>query len=312
MKLLKIVLLIVGISLFTLACGSGGGGGGGDDSDGTNLATITTENAQSFAIGAYQGGKAGTVLGKTDETQFQEQDGRSYTMSISRALENALRQVDMSGGIHISANEQGSFDGDCGGNASYDININENTGEFDGLMTFSNYCSDGVTFSGQTTFSGKVDVTTKNLLYFSFNITELTCSCDNASFTLKGNIAFDFSSHPYKITMNIYLKDNSTGKEYKVENYTITITDGGSYVDLVITGKYFDPDHGYVNISTPSQLRINGDDNWPSQGEFLCTGNNGTKARLVALSNEQYRVQADTNGDGSYDYDSGVLNWSDL
>ena len=61
-----------------------------------------------------------------------------------------------------------------------------------------------------------------------------------------------------------------------------------------------------------NSIKINHTDDWPSQGEFLCTGNNGTNARLVALPNEQYRVKADTNGNGSYDYDSGDLNWSDL
>jgi hypothetical protein len=37
-----------------------------------------------------------------------------------------------------------------------------------------------------------------------------------------------------------------------------------------------------------------------------------TKARLTVISNTECRVEADTTGDGNYDYDTGDILWEDL
>jgi len=52
----------------------------------------------------------------------------------------------------------------------------------------------------------------------------------------------------------------------------------------------------------------------PSSGILLLTGAPGsaggnTKAQLVFLSSSSYEVDADTNGDDSWDWNSGTKNW---
>jgi hypothetical protein len=120
------------------------------------------------------------------------------------------------------------------------------------------------------------------------------------------------------MAMTMLLQDNSTGKVYKVEAYTLTLTEQVNYADVeLLSGRYFDPDYGYVSITTTTPLRIYVGDNYPSDGVIVVTGNTGiaggsTMARLTALNSTTYQIEADTNGDGAYDWNSGVLNWSDL
>jgi len=85
--------------------------------------------------------------------------------------------------------------------------------------------------------------------------------------------------------MNMLLKDNIADKVYKFENYVMTITEDtkGRYADIEVTGRYYDPDYGYVDISTPVPLRIYSGDDRPSSGEVVCTGASGTKAGLTLM-----------------------------
>jgi hypothetical protein len=323
------VLLVVSLT----ACGGGGGGGGGGGSPSgisytglTTEATIDENNAEDLSTGAYQGGQTGAAFGSVGAIQAGESGpvGRPRTLKVSQVLEDALHKVDMtsrSGGTFVGAiyTESDTIYGDYGGSASYTINVNDQTGEFSGSITFNSYSDDGVTtISGPVSFSGSLDLITEELIEFNFSFDNLTATSGSDSFTLDGDISFDNTVSPATMTMTILLKDNNTGKVYKVEDYIMTLTEEVNYVDVEVSGTYFDPDYGYVSISTTTPLRIYYDDDYPSEGVLVVTGNTGigggsTMARLTALSSTTYQVEADTNGDGICDdWYSGVLNWSDL
>ena len=327
------MVFVIALGLMTIV-GTGGGGGGGDGSPSgisytglTTEATIDENNAEDLSTGAYQGGQTGAALGSVGAViQGGESGpvGRPRTLKVSQVLEDALHKVDMtsrSGGTFVGAiyTESDTIYGDYGGSASYTINVNDQTGEFSGSITFNSYSDDGVTtiISGAASFSGQVDLYTEELLEFSFSFDNLTGTSGSDSFTLDGDISFDNTVSPATMTMTMLLQDNSTGKVYKVKDYIMTLTEEVNYVDVEVSGTYFDPDYGYVSISTTTPLRIYDGDDYPSDGVIVVTGNTGiaggsTMARLTALSSTTYQVEADTNGDGTYDWDSGVKNWSDL
>ena len=56
----------------------------------------------------------------------------------------------------------------------------------------------------------------------------------------------------------------------------------------------------------------------PSSGDLIVTGDTGigggaTRARLTALNNTAFLVEADTDGDGQYDdYSSGAVSWDEI
>ena len=76
-------------------------------------------------------------------------------------------------------------------------------------------------------------------------------------------------------------------------------------------GLEYEPDHGYVDVTTEEVFVIHDGDDWPSSGIHLIIGADGNEAKLTAIDNLSFRLEADTDGDGIYDWDSGPLLWSD-
>jgi hypothetical protein len=108
--------------------------------------------------------------------------------------------------------------------------------------------------------------------------------------------------------MDMYTKDNTLDEVYWINDYNMNITEGYNYVDVSLTGRYYDPNYGYVDISTPTYLRIYDDDFYPSSGAIFVEGSSSS-ATLTALSSTTYQITADFDGDDVADYNSDVLYW---
>jgi hypothetical protein len=108
------------------------------------------------------------------------------------------------------------------------------------------------------------------------------------------------------IKMDCVLRDDATQTAYKFENFNIALTNSFDstnnvyYVDAVITGRYYDPTQGYLDITTPTALHITNGDYWPTSGVFHAEGNNDA-ASFTALSNTTYQLDIDSNNDGTTD-----------
>jgi len=112
------------------------------------------------------------------------------------------------------------------------------------------------------------------------------------------------------IELDCVLRDDATKVAYKIQNFNIALTNGSGYVDADISGRYYDPKQGYVDITTPTPLRINASDYWPSSGVFHGAGDNDAAA-FTALSNTTYQLDIDSNDDGTPDATTTGA-WSDL
>lgn len=326
---IKHLVMAVLLAVSLTACGGGGGGGGGAPATMaytglSSQAAIDENNAQDLTTGAYQGGQIGDLFGGIGAIEAIESGpiGQPRAVKVALVLEDSLHKVDLTsraGGPSVGAvaSDSGVIDGNCGGNASFTIRVDDQTGAFSGSLTFNNYCEDGVSIAGAVNYAGTVNLNTDELTNFSFSFDNLTANSGSDAYTLDGDISFANADASDTLTMTMLLKDNNTAKVYKLENYTMTLTGSVSHVDFDGSGTYFDPDYGYVTISTDAPFRIYDSDVWPSEGILVATGNTGiaggsTMARLTALSSTTYQVDADTTGDGAYDWNSGILNWSDL
>ena len=112
------------------------------------------------------------------------------------------------------------------------------------------------------------------------------------------------------IKLNCVMRNDATKVAYKFDTFTIVLTNGSGYVDADLSGRYFDPQQGYIDITTPTPLRIIGTDFWPSSGEFHADGYNDA-AFFTALSNTTYQLDLDSNDDGTVDVTTTGA-WSDL
>lgn len=317
--LLYIIFSCIIIFGFTgiIGCGGGGGGSAPPPITYTGLTTqaqITDTNSVVLSSGAFGAGQTGSAFSGTGAVE-KNSDGKidSFrTFRISQTLMDAALQADLSsipGPPYIGATESGSEPGPCGGTVSYTLQYNDATGAFSGSFTFSSYCDTGVTISGGTTVSGTINTGTSALEDIRFDFTNLS----DSSSTLKGYMDIDFTVSPILIGFDFLLKDTASSKVYWASNFVMNVTIATSYVDVNLSsGAYYDPDYGYVTITTPTPFRVYDVDAWPSSGVIVVTGTGNTKARLTTIDNTQCQIDADLDGDGTYEWGPNTYNWADL
>lgn len=315
-SLFSLLLMLITTLLMT-ACGGGGGDGGKTPvlisyTGITTQATITADNAVELTLMALDAGEIGAdaaaeVKGPANLRYLKlVQVLRDSTENIvlipsSQAIVGAIVPV------------SGTKTGNCGGSASIEGTVDDQTGDSSGTMTFDNYCSDGLTMNGVVSFSGIYDLVAEDFDVFSMSTDSLSATDGVISFTMRGTITFDYRNVPILATMDMLLQDGASEEVYWADDYLINVWDDSGYTDYSITGRSYHPDYGYVDVTTPTPFRIYDTDDYPTQGVLEIQGQGNTMARLTALTNTTYQVIADTNGDGDFidpdDYDSGTLNW---
>ena len=313
------------------ACGGGGGGGvvGGGGSNETTTsytgktsqATLTIGNGEEISSAAYQNGSSNQAAGLNSvfaslnnaNTTAAETKPKIYT--LTKTLKGAINKIQpATNNISYSravVSESDSFPGECGGDANYDMTFDDVTGDFSGTFSFNRYCELGDTINGSFNMSGNINP--DSLIFGTINISmsSLSVTSGNDSFTISGDISLAPDNNPSVVSMDIRLTDNTTGEVFWLENVTITITSNSLYEDVSMEGKFYHPDHGYSNITTPIAFQFIGMDEWPSSGVMVATGTNGSTATLTALSNTTYQIDIDENGDDALEQTT-TGNWDSL
>lgn len=321
MKTRKIgmLFLIISLSFFMSMYGCGGGGGDGATSSSgvtytgvTTQATIDSSNAENIATGAYQGGAIGGAVGLG--AVQQEQATQPIYLNLSLTIEEAFRQIDLSASTGVvnagaTINQSDTMNGPGGGNAQFTIQVNDVTGDFSGTINFNNYTSQATTMTGNFSYSGKVNMSAGTMQQFYLSSESVSVTQGSKSFTAEMTFNYTISGTQTAVVMDVVMRDGATSKTYWVNDFNLTLWDRTSYTEFSVTGRYYDPDHGYTDITTPTTFKINNNAINPHGGIMLLTGRSATKAKLTALSATTYQVEADTNGDGIYEWNSGIKNW---
>ena len=319
--------LILSIVCITGLVSCGGGGGGGGDfvpSQPTGLAytgvttpaVIDSNNAAELASDALIGGETGSNLGIFSSVyDSQSKIVREIKLyEVVQIFGDPLYKIDFdshSGDSLAVQTEQKTVNGDCGGSASYTVTMDDVNGTFTGSMTFTDYCNQNTTISGTADFSGHFNVANSDFLNFALSINMVSLTSGDQSYVIDGDISVDVSGSPSIASLDMFMKD-SAGEVFWVNDYTLKISEGIDYVDLEVSGRFYHPTHGYVDLSTNRVVRTYNLYQWPSSGEIKIVGGGGATACLIAVDETFCRIIADTNGDGIYNYDSGQMRWNDL
>lgn len=306
----------------------GGGGGGGDSvtvpsvptgltyTGVTSSAIIDSNNAAELASDAFMGGETGSNLGIFSSVSgTPSQIMRNIKLyKVVKILGDPLYKIDFNSKRKDSLavqTEQDTVAGDCGGSASYTVTMDDVSGNFTGSMTFIGYCNENTTISGTAGFSGQINVNTSDFLNFALSINMISLTSGNQSYVIDGHVSVDVAGSPSVASLDVLMKDSS-GEVFWVSDYTLTITEGIDYVDLEVSGKFYHPTHGYVDLATKTAVRTYNIYQWPSSGELEIVGGADTTARLIVIDENYCHIIADTNGDGNDDYFSDQINWNDL
>lgn len=320
---LKVMLLAV-LAVALAACGGGGGGGGGSGvepavySGNTSAALVTAANAHDLALDAYSNSNSSSAsmpgFAASLSPVVSRDVGLGFPSSINvmRSALSLIEQVSVKDAINSSSfakaiiTETESFPGSCGGTAKMTLSLNDQTGVFTGNIRYSSYCELEVLLTGDMTMSGQFDFFTEWFDSMTLSYGALRVQALGVSATLTGSIEInDFSNLAGVLDMAI--RDDATNEVYQIEDMLVAFDTGAGYLDMILEGRFYDPELGYLDIETVTELRVYADDVWPSSGEFIGTGGNNTKVRFVAFSST-YLIEADTTGDMVYDY-SETFNW---
>ncbi|MDT8419303.1 MAG: FG-GAP-like repeat-containing protein [Desulfuromonadales bacterium] len=311
------------------ACGGGGGGGGGISpsihySGVETAAVITDENAESLAVGAYLGiaysGQTGdiTPLSLADQSTLPGEPSLKSVLLFSRiweetALEYLTREPPESPVILASVSIDEPMAGDCRGYADVSGSVNDQTGDFDLDVTYHDYSDDCVVeMSGRTNMQGNMDLFGLSMTHVKITYEALAVSFDGLYLTQSGVWSGDFQQYPPVMTFDLVTRDEITGKTYWMRDVEMQSSpvSGTSDTEYQVTGRYYDPDVGYVDLTTLEPLRFRFGEDYPYQGRAKLAGSGSTAALVEFVSNAVYRVTCDEDGDGLYDdYDSGIVHW---
>ena len=212
-----------------------------------------------------------------------------------------------------------TIEGFCGGTARIVGTIDDQTGFFDGTLTYNEYCEEIFSLDGVAEFSGHTDLASGNPFHYLYNFSDITLVTDEDSYTVSGRKGFDFTDPQPEMLMSFVFLDNNLLESYWLKDLILEFAEILDYFELnSAIGRFYDPEFGYVDLSIEDTIQINDPDRWPVSGTMILTGVEGTqggntKARLNFLSATEFLVEADTDGDGLYnDYSSGTLLWSDI
>lgn len=300
------VLVSAALVALLAACGGGGGGGGGVSYSGVSTpAVIDNQNAGEIAKGVYEGGTASDALSVLASLQGSPADGDSADLPRVQALAEELKAaffaaeadaLPTAGNARAMAMEPQP--GSCGGSMTL-----KQTGETSGTITFDHYgdgmdCTTAPSMHGSVSFSFTRDAAGEPQS-FTMTFTALSMTMGEEEFTFNGSMAFtvvSLTEGTFEMTM--VMRDDVSGETFKVENYRV-VASGNT---IAVSGRFYDPAHGFVTLSTPTPLQHDFPGDWPSAGVLRCDGANGTWVQMTFTAGpDQAAGEADTNGDGAAD-----------
>jgi hypothetical protein len=281
----------------------------------TSPAIIDSANALDLSDGAFAGGitRMEAISAGFTQQPMATPVGAFWPLRLPMVLKDSLQKVeipDSASTFFKSAvdTRSGIFPGSCGGRFSYSIDFIRNTKAFDGSILFENYCDHGIALSGETDLDGTYEADSEDFTAANFNFASLT----DGHITLKGEISLDFLHQPIVATLSAYRSGIASGLVYWLKDYSMNITEFAGFIEIEIFGTFYHPDHGYVDLTTLEPFIVHHEDDWPTSGRLIIKGENNTQAILSALDHVTCSVFADTDGDRGFDWESGILNWTDM
>ncbi|MDJ0781478.1 MAG: hypothetical protein QNJ22_05875 [Desulfosarcinaceae bacterium] len=311
--------------LALLGCGSGGDGGLGYEGN-REPATVTAENAQVLAVAAYDSAAlegpftSFASLNGGTLPAIGSPSGRPVLLSVADLLTAAVQQTQMAepdAAAPVRALTVGSYTitGNCGGEADVDIQIDDETGLFSGSLAFREYCDEGTALQGVASYQGEVDPETDELVSFAFSFKNLSGSADGDRFRLTGELTIQVGAAPGEatLTMDLLFTDAGSGEALWLNNLTLGVAegvaDGAAFETITFSGRVYHPVHGYVEIQTDVPFRIAADDDYPGEGGLRLAGAADATIWLTVISNAQYQVEADLDGDETVDWGPENYDW---
>lgn len=314
-------IAVFSILALLTACGGGGGGNSRDsDSDPatpieyggiTDRALITEHNAENLAIGSYNS----AILGTATNTGFSKQRavvadrtvipfGHNAMSAMRRSVQKIYyQQGPERGASNKTEHAENVVDGNCGGSLSVAFDVDESTGEFEGSFDYQTFCEDGVTLDGRGRMKGVFEDGFTRIRQIRMTYNRISVDGPESSYEISGWIDVEVHDNDSETDrMDVVLQDGVSGKIYWIHDYMVTLRWAYNYYDVELSGQYFDPDEGYVDIRTEQPIRFDSNHDWPFQGVLKITGRDAAWVTMSYNLSGYCRFEADFDNDGRIDW----------
>lgn len=322
-------LLVLALAL--TGCGGGGGIGGGIQTGNltnpaaaytgvTTQATVSTVNAENLAMGGYGSGDfiANIALFSLDKNAAVDNEGRRFPiLPALQLVKNSLRAMDIpgkaalrgpsaekSGSVKMSATEEYQIPGPNGGVANFTLHLNEATGSFSGTVVYQDFTDGWMAINGRAELQGSLDPSGQFYSRLSLSFSALSFTSSEYTLTLVGSLSWGFDHNAWSeaLTIDLTLIDQGNAQTYWLNNYQIQTIYGNESYTQTFSGRYYNHDHGYVDLETLSPLVSYYGYSWPSAGSLHFSGTLGSWVRMKCLPTTMV-LEADTDGNGTPDWE---------
>lgn len=318
-----LLILMLSTVLWMAACGGGGSGPKSitlvDPSPSytgaKNAAALSAANAETIATDAFIGGRVASAIGTPKTVAKTVTVRQRKVQQVADVLNRSLSRMELprlarerAAARHIDAaakraSKVETFEvyGDQGGRATYSLDVNQADGSFAGTVTYHEFAADGMTLSGSTDVLGAFDSNNQWFTRLTLSFRTLTLTTAGDSFTLTGSLSWGYtpSAASDSLTVNMVLGDGT--KTYWFNNYQLVNVYGSNSVNQTLSGRYYDADSGYVDVSTPTPLVAYYGNSWPSAGEVRFTGDAGGWVD-IGFQRQSYTVRVDGDNDDNVDW----------
>jgi hypothetical protein len=299
-------LLVIIISMVHLSCSSDSGGGGGEStSPPATLDESNVDQTVNYVAQAVPGCSKGTVM--TANQVLLD----AITMMKRQAENKRVQMFSTSNMFQPEEAIDPPIEGICGGTITGDISGNNQTGNLSGDISLNDYClgepGSSVVIDGSLSFSGTVNPDTGDLEQLSGSSSGINILVEDAGQSQSYSISFDASISMGGDTINITIdeftfSDDTEGIEIKLLDFNMTIIEGDTSTSVTMSGTIDVTDEGSVQFQTVGPITISEDGSTMS-GTFVATGADNTQIQ-VTIVDGMFNIQADTDGDGTFDYES--------
>jgi hypothetical protein len=317
----KKVCLLLSLAVVMLLSGCSGSDSGGNTS--SPKAKITSGNASDITESAFQANAVMTAGNSTVTEQIgRSSDEKSQGISgnIMAGLGYQVFEFITEAGLLSSGQARARFQVDdffgtkygvYGGSATYTLSRQGQT--FRAIIKFDDYSMYPEQYlDGSLILTGKADPDDDSLSgdvdidFNSFRVyygSHIDCTVTGSmKLKMSGNLRMIF-------TANATLKNELKNLTSKIEDYVIDMEVSGQNLIYDISGVFIHSKYGRVDISTGQRFVQRLFEDHPLEGIMLIDGASGTKSRLTIIDSESYTIDADLNGDGSYEWTSGTMYW---
>lgn len=327
------------VLLLLVACGGGGGGGSGGGAGGgsspvvyagnTNPAVVTAANASELTANVIGSGDTAGIIGgisieNGDATRNRGSGVMALALRLNRNVHDTLVRAQQASSTQraapglIQIEQTDPCDSGSGSVRVFGTLTDSGTGTLQ--VSFNNCLSEGVALSGAATLRVDAAQVTFTVFPTDFTLsfsrltlrgTGVSVDAGGSLHTLLGN-----GNNTETITANIVSQNNNTGEISKTEPLVIVsvfdnISSPSSFTANV-SGKIFDPVHGFVDITTVAPLVFGTIGQlFPDSGQMLLVGAANSRIRATSLSATLARLEVDRDGDSIFEI-VATLQWADL